>query len=166
MIPTLLTATFVFIIAFIAAPPVDIDGIRELQNFGPDIPSHGRRAYQQKSRIEVKDKDLKPKRIKDFLECKISQRTQESKVNPVHVRNQKHELTPPRSRCQESDSSTVEGTVYKQAEQLFGLRHKPITPQDALPRSESAEKICPGRTRCLLLRHPLCHPVQADYRSP
>jgi hypothetical protein len=28
MIPTLLTATSVFIIAFIAAPPVDIDGIR------------------------------------------------------------------------------------------------------------------------------------------
>jgi photosystem II P680 reaction center D1 protein len=29
MIPTLLTATSVFIIAFIAAPPVDLDGIRE-----------------------------------------------------------------------------------------------------------------------------------------
>ncbi len=29
MIPTLLKATSVFIIAFIAAPPVDIDGIRE-----------------------------------------------------------------------------------------------------------------------------------------
>ncbi|MBA0693990.1 hypothetical protein Goari_004326, partial [Gossypium aridum] len=29
MIPTLLTATFVFIITFIATPPVDIDGIRE-----------------------------------------------------------------------------------------------------------------------------------------
>ncbi|HIK26454.1 MAG TPA: photosystem II q(b) protein, partial [Oscillatoriaceae cyanobacterium M7585_C2015_266] len=29
MIPTLLTATACFIIAFIAAPPVDIDGIRE-----------------------------------------------------------------------------------------------------------------------------------------
>ena len=29
MIPTLLTATSVFIIAFIAASPVDIDGIRE-----------------------------------------------------------------------------------------------------------------------------------------
>ncbi|KAL4303052.1 hypothetical protein GQ457_10G011570 [Hibiscus cannabinus] len=29
MIPTLLTTTFVFIITFIAAPPVDIDGIRE-----------------------------------------------------------------------------------------------------------------------------------------
>ncbi|MGQ9837188.1 MAG: photosystem II q(b) protein [Cyanobacteriota bacterium] len=29
MIPTLLTATFCFVIAFIAAPPVDMDGIRE-----------------------------------------------------------------------------------------------------------------------------------------
>jgi photosystem II P680 reaction center D1 protein len=29
MIPCLLTAASVFIIAFIAAPPVDIDGIRE-----------------------------------------------------------------------------------------------------------------------------------------
>ncbi|NJR70826.1 MAG: photosystem II q(b) protein, partial [Synechococcales cyanobacterium CRU_2_2] len=29
MIPTLLTATICFIVAFIAAPPVDIDGIRE-----------------------------------------------------------------------------------------------------------------------------------------
>jgi len=29
MVPTLLTAASVFIIAFIAAPPVDIDGIRE-----------------------------------------------------------------------------------------------------------------------------------------
>ena len=29
MIPTLLTATTVFIIAFIAAPPVDVDGIHE-----------------------------------------------------------------------------------------------------------------------------------------
>jgi photosystem II P680 reaction center D1 protein len=29
MIPCLLTATCVFIIAFVAAPPVDIDGIRE-----------------------------------------------------------------------------------------------------------------------------------------
>ena len=29
MIPTLLTATTCFIIAFVAAPPVDIDGIRE-----------------------------------------------------------------------------------------------------------------------------------------
>ena len=29
MIPTLLAATIAFIIAFVAAPPVDIDGIRE-----------------------------------------------------------------------------------------------------------------------------------------
>jgi photosystem II P680 reaction center D1 protein len=29
MIPTLLTATTVFVVAFVAAPPVDIDGIRE-----------------------------------------------------------------------------------------------------------------------------------------
>jgi photosystem II P680 reaction center D1 protein len=29
MIPTLLTAVSVYIIAFVAAPPVDIDGIRE-----------------------------------------------------------------------------------------------------------------------------------------
>jgi hypothetical protein len=29
MIPTLLAATVCFIVAFIAAPPVDIDGIRE-----------------------------------------------------------------------------------------------------------------------------------------
>ena len=29
MIPTLLAATTCFIVAFIAAPPVDIDGIRE-----------------------------------------------------------------------------------------------------------------------------------------
>ena len=29
MIPTLLTATTVFVVAFVAAPPVDIDGLRE-----------------------------------------------------------------------------------------------------------------------------------------
>ena len=32
MIPTLLAATICFIVAFIAAPPVDIDGIREQAN--------------------------------------------------------------------------------------------------------------------------------------
>ncbi|KAL4302852.1 hypothetical protein GQ457_10G009640 [Hibiscus cannabinus] len=69
------------------------------QNVGPDFSSHGR------------IKDLKPKRIKDYLECKNCQR-------------------------------------------------------NALPKSESAKKICPGRTRCLWPRHPLCHPAQAYYRSP
>ncbi|KAL4363591.1 hypothetical protein GQ457_04G021610 [Hibiscus cannabinus] len=45
------------------------------------------------------------------------------RVNTVHVRDQKHELTPPRDRngtlrqrIARGDSSTVEGTVYKQAE--------------------------------------------------
>ncbi|KAL4283324.1 hypothetical protein GQ457_16G013050 [Hibiscus cannabinus] len=33
------------------------------------------RKYQQEGRIKVKVKDLKPKRIKDYLECKISQRS-------------------------------------------------------------------------------------------
>ncbi|KAL4363447.1 hypothetical protein GQ457_04G020230 [Hibiscus cannabinus] len=65
----------------------------------------------KEAEIKSKSKNLKPKRIKDYLEYTISQR-------------------------------------------------------NAIPRSESAKKICPGRTRCLLLRHPLCHPVQADYRSP
>ncbi|KAL4376211.1 hypothetical protein GQ457_02G023570 [Hibiscus cannabinus] len=65
------------------------------QNLGPDIPIRGRRTYQQGRRnhirifsyipkggtyqreggIKVKVKDLKPKRIKDYLECKISQRS-------------------------------------------------------------------------------------------
>jgi photosystem II P680 reaction center D1 protein len=40
MIPTL-TATSVFIIAFIAAPPVDIDGIREpVSGFSPPLAFH------------------------------------------------------------------------------------------------------------------------------
>jgi photosystem II P680 reaction center D1 protein len=56
MIPTLLTATSVFIIAFIAAPPVDIDGIREpvsalLRRCGyiPGSGHHGRSIH----RLEV-----------------------------------------------------------------------------------------------------------------
>ncbi|KAK9041292.1 hypothetical protein V6N11_016401 [Hibiscus sabdariffa] len=34
-------------------------------------------------------------------------------------------------------------TVYKQAEQLFGLRHKPITLQDALPKSDPSRDNLP-----------------------
>ncbi|KAL4301743.1 hypothetical protein GQ457_10G010740 [Hibiscus cannabinus] len=73
-----------------------------------------------------------------------------NEVNTVHVRDQKHELTPPRNRkgalrqrIARGDSSTVEGTVYKQVEQLFGLRHKPITLQDALPRSDPSRNNLP-----------------------
>ncbi|KAL4353356.1 hypothetical protein GQ457_06G019190 [Hibiscus cannabinus] len=36
--------------------------------------AEGRSTYQQEGRNKVKVKDLKPKRIKDYLECKISQR--------------------------------------------------------------------------------------------
>ncbi|KAL4388983.1 hypothetical protein GQ457_09G017210 [Hibiscus cannabinus] len=71
-------------------------------------------ASERRPRI-VKVKDLKPKRIKDYLE----------------------------------------DFVYDQVKQLIVLRHKPITQQDALPRSDSQ----------LCSRHPLCHPVEAEYRS-
>ena len=37
MIPTLLAATICFVIAFVAAPPVDIDGIREACRWLPDL---------------------------------------------------------------------------------------------------------------------------------
>ncbi|KAL4342438.1 hypothetical protein GQ457_08G025310 [Hibiscus cannabinus] len=59
----------------------------------------------------VKVKDLKPKRIKDYLEYKFNQR-----------------ILPSRD------------IVYDQVKQLIGLRHKPITLQDALPRSDSQPK--------------------------
>ncbi|KAL4313403.1 hypothetical protein GQ457_01G012270 [Hibiscus cannabinus] len=91
-------------------------------------------ASKRRSRI-VKVKDLKPKRIKDYLEYKFSQRSptllkelnSRNEVNTVHVRDQKHELTPPRNW----------DIVYNQVKQLIGLRHKPITQQDALPKSDS-----------------------------
>ncbi|KAL4362706.1 hypothetical protein GQ457_04G016550 [Hibiscus cannabinus] len=64
-------------------------------------------------------------------------------VNMVHVRDQKHELTPSRNRYP-CDNGYKEVTVlpsrdivYDQVKQLIGLRHKPITQQDALPRSDS-----------------------------
>ncbi|KAL4297210.1 hypothetical protein GQ457_12G012190 [Hibiscus cannabinus] len=69
---------------------------------------------QKEGRNRVKVEDLKPKRIKDYLEYKFSQKTLPSRV-----------------------------TVYKQAEQLFGLRHKPITLQDALPRYDPSRDNLP-----------------------
>ncbi|KAL4278222.1 hypothetical protein GQ457_03G015770 [Hibiscus cannabinus] len=119
----------------------------------------------------VKVKDLKPKRIKDYLEYKFSRRSPtllKNEVNTVPVRDQKHELTPPRNRYP-CDNGYKEVTVlpsrdivYDQVKQLIGLRHKPITLQDALPRSDSQ----PRFSTCLCSRHPLCHHVQAEYRSP
>ncbi|KAL4325078.1 hypothetical protein GQ457_11G021740 [Hibiscus cannabinus] len=67
-------------------------------------------ASERRPRI-VKVKDLKPKRIKDYLEYKFSQR----KVTNLPSRD----------------------IVYDRFKQLIGLRHKPITQQDALSRSDS-----------------------------
>ncbi|KAK8540197.1 hypothetical protein V6N12_046488 [Hibiscus sabdariffa] len=78
-------------------------------------------------------------------------------MNAVHVRNQKHELTPPRnSGYKKVTTFSPRNIKYKQDRQLFGLRDKPVTKQDALPR------LLPGQDPLSLKRHPLCHPVQAD----
>ncbi|KAL4342637.1 hypothetical protein GQ457_08G027590 [Hibiscus cannabinus] len=60
---------------------IDEPGLGEVEMDEPglgepemDEPELGRK-YQQEGRIKVKVKDLKPKRIKDYLECKISQRS-------------------------------------------------------------------------------------------
>ncbi|KAK9044466.1 hypothetical protein V6N11_058366 [Hibiscus sabdariffa] len=88
-------------------------------------------------------------------------------MNAVHVRNQKHELTPPRNSVyKEVTAFSPRDTKYKQDKQLFGLRDKPITKQDALPRSEYQPRCLPGQDPLSLLRHPLCHPVLTDCRSP
>ncbi|KAL4291148.1 hypothetical protein GQ457_14G012550 [Hibiscus cannabinus] len=107
--------------------------------------------HQKEGGRIVKVKDLKPKRIKDYLEYKFSQMSpallkelnSRNEVNTVHVRDQKHELTPPRNRYP-CDNGYKEVTVlpsrdivYDQVKQLIGLRHKPITLQNALPRSDS-----------------------------
>ncbi|KAL4279070.1 hypothetical protein GQ457_03G015750 [Hibiscus cannabinus] len=49
--------------------------------------------------------------------------------------------------------------VYKQDNQLFGLRDKPITQQDGLPKSEGPLRYLPGQDPLSLLRHPFCHPT-------
>ncbi|KAL4303891.1 hypothetical protein GQ457_10G007810 [Hibiscus cannabinus] len=71
-------------------------------------------------------------------------------MNMVHVRDQKHELTPPRDRRYPCDNGYKEVTafpprdiVYDQDIELIGLRDKPITQQDALPRSESPPRFLP-----------------------
>ncbi|KAK8528250.1 hypothetical protein V6N12_074784 [Hibiscus sabdariffa] len=37
--------------------------------------------------------------------------------------------------------------------------------KDLKPKRIKAKIFCQGRTRCLYSRHPLCHPVKAEYRS-
>ncbi|KAK8666069.1 hypothetical protein V6N13_006221 [Hibiscus sabdariffa] len=88
-------------------------------------------------------------------------------MNVVHVRNQKHELTPPRNSGYKKVTAFPPRDInYKQDKQLFGLRDKLITKQDALPRSEYQPRFLPGLDPLSLLRHPLCHPVLAVCRSP
>ncbi|KAL4386037.1 hypothetical protein GQ457_09G017250 [Hibiscus cannabinus] len=76
------------------------------------------------------------------------------RVNTVHVRDQKHELTPSRDRypCdngyKEVTTFPPRDIVYEQDIQLIGLKDKPITQQDAVPKFESPP-------RFLLRQNPL-----------
>ncbi|KAL4292127.1 hypothetical protein GQ457_14G026800 [Hibiscus cannabinus] len=74
------------------------DGTNLLEVSGNRLPKTGSRqmkilyirgacAYQRGGRNKVKVKDLKPKRIKDYLECKISQRKKPSFTTSRHVLN-------------------------------------------------------------------------------
>ncbi|KAK8523058.1 hypothetical protein V6N12_073769 [Hibiscus sabdariffa] len=71
-------------------------------------------------------------------------------MNVVHVRDQKLELTSPRNRypCDNGNKKVTafppRDIVYKQDNQLFGLTDKPITQQDALPKSEDQPRYLPG----------------------
>ncbi|KAL4279989.1 hypothetical protein GQ457_03G019020 [Hibiscus cannabinus] len=74
------------------------------------------------------------------------------KINAVHVRDQKHELTLPRNRkislgngYKEVKTFPLRDILYDQDIQLIGLRDKPITHQDALPRFEFPPRYLPGQ---------------------
>ncbi|KAK8652313.1 hypothetical protein V6N13_061334 [Hibiscus sabdariffa] len=55
------------------------------------------------------------------------------RMNAVHVRDQRHELTPPRNR---GDSFSAEECRVQARQAVTRLRDKPVTQQDALPKSE------------------------------
>ncbi|KAL4318954.1 hypothetical protein GQ457_18G011040 [Hibiscus cannabinus] len=71
------------------------------------------------------------------------------RMNTVHLRDQKHELTPLRDRypCDNGYKEVIafplRDIVYDQDIQLIGLRDKPITQRDALSRSESPPRFLP-----------------------
>ncbi|KAL4296562.1 hypothetical protein GQ457_12G015080 [Hibiscus cannabinus] len=87
------------------------------------------------------------------------------RMDVVHVRDQKHELTLPRNRypCDNGNKKVIafppRDIVYKQDNQLFGLRDKSIIHQDALLKSEGPPRYLHGQDQLSLLRHPLCHPT-------
>ncbi|KAL4289938.1 hypothetical protein GQ457_14G015100 [Hibiscus cannabinus] len=61
-----------------------LEGINHTRIFS-NIPKGS--AYQREGKNKVKVKDLKPKRIKDYLECKISQRKKPSFTTSRYVLN-------------------------------------------------------------------------------
>ncbi|KAK8593424.1 hypothetical protein V6N12_045506 [Hibiscus sabdariffa] len=63
-------------------------------------------------------------------------------MNVVHVRDQRHELTPPRNR---GDSFSVEEYRVQTRQAVTGLRDKPVTQQDALSKSEYQPRYPPGQ---------------------
>ncbi|KAK8510328.1 hypothetical protein V6N12_073399 [Hibiscus sabdariffa] len=67
-------------------------------------------------------------------------------MNAVHVRDQKHELTPPRNR-----------------QAVIGLRDKLVTQHDTLLNFEVPAEISAWAGPVASLpRHPFCHHVKAD----
>ncbi|KAK8563522.1 hypothetical protein V6N12_035668 [Hibiscus sabdariffa] len=63
-------------------------------------------------------------------------------MNAVHVRDQRHELTPPRNR---GDSFSAEEYRVQTRQAVTGLRDKPVTQQDALPKSKYQPRYPPGQ---------------------
>ncbi|KAK8696703.1 hypothetical protein V6N13_001835 [Hibiscus sabdariffa] len=58
-------------------------------------------------------------------------------MNAVHVRDQKHELTPPRN------SFSAEGYCVQARQAVIELRDKPVTQHDALSNSEVPSRAGP-----------------------
>ncbi|KAL4355222.1 hypothetical protein GQ457_06G015290 [Hibiscus cannabinus] len=95
-----------------------------------------------------------------------------NEVNTVHVETQKHELTPPRNRypCdngyKEVDSSIVEGYCVRSSQTVIGLRHKPITQQDAFTGSDSQPRFSAKAGLVVSVRDiPFVIPVKEEYRN-
>ncbi|KAL4291068.1 hypothetical protein GQ457_14G013750 [Hibiscus cannabinus] len=76
-----------------------------------------------------------------------------------------------RLRYSEPRPKDREGRIKVNIKDLKPKRIKRLLGVQDQPKERSAEirisrENLPDQTRCLLSRHPLCHPAQADYRSP
>ncbi|KAK8691482.1 hypothetical protein V6N13_074992 [Hibiscus sabdariffa] len=89
--------------------------------------------FQPRPKDEIAGRDIH--HIGIFLNIPKRSAYQPGSRNKVKIKDlkPKHEVTAQPSRV----------IVYKQAEQLFGLRHKPITLQDALPKSDPSRDNLP-----------------------